>query len=294
MGRVVIRIGDAPITDVAVSHWVSVADASQRLSQNAQATRQEALERLVSLHWLIDEASARGEQPLGPTIRRRRAEKQAILFPGGAAEEKQFLRVSKQTGSDLELEAAAELAAETLRHFSVVGTGVVRAKEIAAYYERHKNQFMVPERREVLITNRKSNGAAEQVIHEVRDGKSLASIAQHEWVRLPSVKREAILDSIIGSTPLHELSAPVKMRVDYFVFEVEKILPVRQLSLAQARDSIARQLLAERNRRSRSQFAAALEKKWRSRTDCAPGYVVSVCRQYTGPVVRKAELLSLR
>src|SRR5450755_4246531 len=63
--RVVARVGAAPITTTTLDHWISVLaggpGSSRPASSELRARRREqALQLLISSHWLIEEASARG------------------------------------------------------------------------------------------------------------------------------------------------------------------------------------------------------------------------------------------
>jgi hypothetical protein len=69
---------------------------------------------------------------------------------------------------------------------------------------------------------------------------------------------------------------------------VTRVVPPKRKSLAHVEHSIRQQLEREQQRRSLTRFIGAWRAKWIARTDCARGYVVELCRQYSGASKRAA------
>jgi hypothetical protein len=76
------------------------------------------------------------------------------------------------------------------------------------------------------------------------------------------------------------LIGPLKAGVDFFVFEVTRITPARQLPLAAVRNSISKHLTETSRREALANFISAWRRRWRARTICQPGYVVQECSEY--------------
>jgi hypothetical protein len=94
---------------------------------------------------------------------------------------------------------------------------------------------------------------------------------------------EAAIDS---ARPYH-VSGPYKIHADWWLYQVIKVTPPRQQSLAEVRGAIAKKLLDERTSAAVASLERELTSTWTARTDCQAGYVVQKCKQYAGP--RKAE-----
>jgi foldase protein PrsA len=281
-----VQVGGTAIAPATVDHWASVMAAGSPSARQARALRERALELLLSARWAIGEAASRGVAASGAEVRRRVAQRNKSSFPGGAAELHGFLKATGMTIEDQELEAKAELASSKLRQLILNSVPQVSDAEIAAYYERHNERFAVPERRTLLNTNRKSAAGAEQVKREVAAGKSFATLAFPETVQLSHTLRafrpKSHLEVVMLEAKPHVLVGPVRRRVDYFVFEVVKIVPAGHLTLAHARATISRDLIDARRRAALTKAVHAWRTAWVARTDCRRGYVVQKCRQYKG------------
>jgi foldase protein PrsA len=281
-----VQVGGAAIPPATVDHWASVMAAGSPSAHQARALRERALGVLVSARWAIGEAARRGVEVSGAEVRRRVAQRNKSSFPGGAGELHGFLKSTGLTIADQQLEAKAELASSRLRQLTMDSVPEVTDAEIATYYERHSERFAMPERRTLLNTNRKSAAAAEQVKREVAAGKRFATLALPETVQLSHTLRafrpKSHLEVVMLEAKPHVLVGPVRRRVDYFVFEVVKIVPAGHLTLAQVRATISRSLMDARRRAALVTAVHAWRTAWAARTDCRRGYVVQKCRQYKG------------
>jgi hypothetical protein len=292
---VVIRIGDAAIARPAVDHWVSVMAAGRSPSPGTpryQVLRSRATTYLIAARWLIGEAADRGVGVSGQEVKRGFRERESAAFPGGNSELRDFLRATGETVTDIEFEVKVQLALAKLRRLVANGAPAVTSAQVAKYYARHRRRFAVEEQREVWITNTKTAAAARDVMRRVAAGKSFATVAQPETFGIAydagTERRRGPLQEAISSARLNALSGPVHDRVDYFVFEVKKIVPAHHKTLGQVAGAIAKQLTRERRRRALAVFNERWATKWTALTDCRPGYIATPCRQYRGP--RELEL----
>ncbi|THD79799.1 MAG: peptidyl-prolyl cis-trans isomerase [Phenylobacterium sp.] len=291
---VVVRVGGSAITAHTIQHWISVAAAGSPPSSNTaryRAMRQRAASFLISSAWLLSEAKDRGVEVSDAEIDHALAQKDAALFPGGSTERAQFLRSTDEAIADMRLEVKTRLVASKLRQSVVDSVPLSIPAQVADYYRDHRKQFAIPERRNVLITNRKTTAKALAVRREVSSGRSFTTLAHIETF---SPARGAIasaqgriLERAITAAKLDVLTGPVKANVDYFVFEVVDIFPARQQTLAQAKETIAAKLNSDRRRRALTSFDAVWTQKWTGQTDCQPGYIVPECRQYHGSTDRE-------
>jgi parvulin-like peptidyl-prolyl isomerase len=172
---------------------------------------------------------------------------------------------------------------------------------IAAYYREHKASFAQQERRDLHLIRTDSEASAKKVLGEIRSGRSFASVVKEVSTHQPihtqdglilgltheSYAEPALAHAIFRAKP-YVLSGPVrldatnspKIAFGYYVFEVTRIHPARQQSLAQAKSGIARNLPEVLRLQALKSYVAAFRKKWRARSDCHTGFVVEDCRQY--------------
>jgi foldase protein PrsA len=292
--RVVARVGPAAITSGMVERWTSALAGGRVPSDQSrrQALQAQALASLISAQWALGEAAADGIKLSGREVKRQFEKKRSASFPGGEAELKEFLKATGQRLSDIMFEAKAELASAKIRQLLASKESPITSAQIASYYGRHRQSFLIPERREIEVTNRKSEALAQAIKRQVASGSSFASAARpfkRESIELSplaySASRgiDAALPRAVHFARANVLTGPVLVHgIDYYVFEVRRITPARQQTLAQVQGTISQQLAAEQQRRALAAFIAAWRRRWIARTSCAAGYVVQKCRQYSG------------
>jgi parvulin-like peptidyl-prolyl isomerase len=291
--RVVARVGQVGISESAVKHWMSVmAGGGQKtrdpLKRGHSALREQALSFLISSEWLIGEATRQGVAPSKREIDGWLERKKAS-FPGGNAEYREFLGSIGQTDEDVLLEAKAELASANIRQLVTSRAPKVTPAEIAEYYRRNRNQFAVPERRELESTNRKNVTEIDKIKREVETGGIFTNgISRWSVERTntgtPDNSKEGrerrAFDRAIFTAKPNVIVGPVRRGPDYFLLMIKQITPGSMQPLRQAQNAIKQQLTAERQRQALAQFIKEWRQRWTARTDCKPGYVIQKCRQY--------------
>jgi hypothetical protein len=290
-----VRVGHVAIATPTVDHWVSVLAAGRSPSPGTpryRTLRSRAVTFLIASQWLIGEATDRGVAVSDREVKRGFREREIASFPGGSSELRDFVHATGETVADIEFEVKARLALARLRRLVASSAPPVTSAQVAKYYTHYRRRFEVPEQREVWITNTKTSAAAHDVKRRAAADKSFASVAQPENFGIAhdaeTQRRRGPLQEAIASARLNELSGPVHDRVDYFVFEVKKIVPAHHKPLSRVASVIAKQLTRERRRKALAAFNVSWATKWTALTDCRRGYIVAPCRQYQGP--KKLEL----
>jgi parvulin-like peptidyl-prolyl isomerase len=297
-GSVVVRVGQTAITETTVDHWMSemaggrvVPDPSSRQDQ---PLRQRALSFLISSQWLLGEAAEEGLKVSKQEIEQRFKDKESASFPGGEAEFHEFLKATGKEVSDVMFEIQAELASSRIRQTVASREPKITQAQIAKYYSQHKQRYVLPERRELEITNRKSKTEVDKLKREVESGRSLASVTQLESIERPATasgtdKGNALERAVYTAKP-NVLAGPVKLRVDYYLFEVKRITAGSEQPLARVHSSIEKQLAAEQQRQTLAEFVKAWRKRWIARTSCRVGYVMPDCKRYKGPTAPETRI----
>lgn len=320
---VVAHVGGDAITDATLMHWMAVMAPGHAVPQppsyaacvarlkasrpsqsattlrsecgdRARALRQRTLSYLISAHWLLSEAAAEGLPVTKQEIQQRLASKSASLL-GSAGGLQVLLRTTGQTLSDAELEAAAEVARETLMRRVTAKRAQPTGAEVAAYYHLHLGQYQKPERRYFRFMMTKAGAAtARRYKYELRHGRRWQFGGRHELLARSEVIHYKhgelnVLATIFKAKP-HLLLGPIVQDGHYFVYEVVRIYPAHQRSLASARGSVIGQLVAISRRRALQGFIAAWRRRWTRITDCAPSFVVANCSQFHGAMAAEDEL----
>jgi foldase protein PrsA len=285
---VVVRVGGHAITKAAYAH--ALAD---RKSQWL------ALGFLISQQWVIG-----GAAEMGVHVSDRELE-QGLKAAVGGQSQAQVARELAKTGltwADFVLETKEQLLAEGIRRVFIRKTEHPSQAQISSYYDHNKQLFGVPKRRDLEILRAATEAQARKLKREIASGRSFASVVRalpssdqpflsKEGLVLgyePGLYHQHPLDHAIFAAKPNVLSGPVKAlelltagpSLGYYVFEVKRAYPSHQKTLAQVQATVKQQLSRILYKQALAAFIKGWRHKWRARTDCRPGYVVTKCRQY--------------
>lgn len=281
-GDVVARVGGSSIARSDLDHWASVATGS------SQAGQRRVLSFLISAQWLLDEAAE-----LHVKVNDAEAQRQLELFAydqregvpyeglSARPELTKFLARAKDPSDRLWLMKLGHLALRVKQRQLANAEHKITATEIAAFYEKHKALFLLPERRDVTWIVVYSEAVLQKALREVRAGKSLLAVASRVSLDSPTITGfephpavEKKLARHVFATRPHVLAGPFRQGVNHYVFEVTRVVPARIQTLAPTEASIRQRLAAQ----SVSMvLPAVLSRKWASRTVCVSGLVVPQC-----------------
>ena len=174
------------------------------------------------------------------------------------------------------------------------GKDKVTPAQVSAYYA--KNQLAVRQARDPRHRPRADQdlrpgpGALKAVeggdpFKEVSQKYSVDPAAKQQGGKLTVTKgqQDQTFDNAVFTAPKGKVQGPVKTQFGYLVFQVDKITPATQQTLAQAAPQIRQQLAASGQQKALQSFVKDFEKKWKDRTDCREGYVVQACKNAPKP-----------
>ncbi len=277
--------GAAPPTDTALK-----AQCQQQYS----GFRDTVLQFLITADWVQGEAKDQGVNVSDPDVQKQFNTIKARQFPMPAAFQT-FLTQSGQTVPDLLLRVKLNLLSSKIRDKIVKGRDQVSQAQIAAYYASHQTSFGQPERRDLRLILVKTPGAAAQAKGQIQHGKSIATVAKSLSIdqatkakggALTGVARgqqEKALDDAVFAAKRGVLTGPVKTQFGYYVFQVQKVTPGSQQTLAQATPMIKQQLTSQMQQAALAAFSKTFQAKWKAKTDCRSSYVMADCKQYKAP-----------
>ena len=299
-GDVVAQVGGSPITKASFDHWLSVqaaTDGQAVLDPEASsgALRRRVLGFLVSSWWTIGEAAE-----LGVKVTDEEAQKQLERFKYIQLEGLKYERFPKEAELQRSLAGSGVTRTDQLwlmklnmlaarieqKQFSEAQRRIPYA-QVAAYYDEHKQSFVLPERRDIEVIATHDEATAAKAKREVQSGKSFLSVLKRVSIYpeypegLPNWQKEKSFHEHVFAAKPHVLTGPVH-QILYYVFEVTKVTPPRQQTLAQVEAAIRQRLAAQRQRQVSTELLKAFDSKWTARTDCRVGYVMPGCRQYIG------------
>jgi foldase protein PrsA len=301
-------VPDPPTYAACIAHFQAIAPKpvkgqpkpteaqyKAQCEQEYTALKQQVLGFLISANWVLGEASDQGLSVSNTEVEKKFNELKTQQFPKEAAFQK-FLTSTGQTVSDLLLRVKLNLLSQKIQQkISKEGGKTVSSAEIEKYYNENKQRFGQPERRDLRIILTKTAAQAEAAKKEIQSGKSFATVAKKVSIEPASKanggvlagvvkgQEQAALDSAVFAAKTSVLSGPVKTPFGYYVFEVTATHPPSEQALAQVKESIKQQLMAQKQQSALTKFVSGFKKKWEGRTECRKEYTVQDCKGYKAP-----------
>jgi foldase protein PrsA len=266
-------------------------------ASNYQTLLSEVLNYLITTYWLQGEAFDRHVHVSAAAVDKAFRQERETANPPlkTAAEMNSFLAASGQTLNDLTWRTMVQLETNKIQLQVQKAHEKVTKAQIAAYYNKNKAQFGTPETRDLHLVLVSSAATAAKVHSLLASGSSYATVAPKYSVD-PNTKNAGgvmvgvysgeltpALNTKLFAAAVGVLSQPVKTAFGYYIFTIDKIIPAKAQTLAQATAAIRAQISQGQVTAAESALQAQVQKKWQSRTSCRSGYVVSDCAgQSTG------------
>src|SRR4029079_18880094 len=150
-------------------------------------------------------------------------------------------------------------------------------------------RFAQPERRdlEVVLTRNKSKADAAKAALDggqkwpaVAKKYSIDEASKAQGAKLPGVakgQQEKAFDDAIFGAKKGAIVGPVKTQFGYYVFQVTKVTPASQQTLAQTKDTIKNLLKSQNQQKALNDFVKQFRKDYKDKTKCAKPYVIPDC-----------------
>jgi foldase protein PrsA len=271
--------------------------------QHYEQLLQSALSSTIHAQWLIGEAAEEGA-----SVSAKEVHEEFELSRKQFRTEAEFATYRKSSGQTIaDMMAEIKLGKLTDKIFENIKKKEhpVTGAQVAAYYDAHRGKFAIPEGRDLKILRTATEVSALRAKQQLQSGKSFQSIvkglskiaqpitAKNGEVKglVPHLFEEKPLNDAIFSAKLHRLYGPVRIsslrktiapesNSGFFLFEVTRTVPKRQIPLSKVKATIAAELAKGEKERTLATSVRAFKAKWRERTSCEPGFVVKNCRQY--------------
>lgn len=171
--------------------------------------------------------------------------------------------------------------------------GSLSQEKLEKYFNEHKQLYSEPERRAIAYAAIASKGTAEAVAAE---HASLSAAASKHGVSVSSTSvgcqqttttGEGILAKVCAAKT-GVMSGPVTASgtakaSNFYVFEVESTTPATKPNFSQVKEQIKLTLSSQGEGQAVFKYEEESRAKLRARTECAAGYVVSLCKEYKPP-----------
>jgi parvulin-like peptidyl-prolyl isomerase len=259
----------------------------KQCAQRGQAARQGAMTQLTQEAWTQQEAKATHVTVSGMEVSAALA-RQRKAFPSAAAYA-QFLKRSGASQAQLRERMRLQLLNQRLAARRMGPPVKVTDADVARYFEQHRAQFGVPERRDIEVILAKTQATAQLAKRAVQNGMAWRAAAA-KWSIDPITKasggellgvvkgsQDAALNAVAFRARPGATAGPVKGARGWYVVRVTKVEAATKPQLgaypARIRVLLAQQVRAQRTARAMQGY----ERRRRAATVCRPGYVVPLC-----------------
>lgn len=259
--------------------------ARAQCRQLDEQVRNQVMAMLIQSIWFEDEAKDLGIELSDRDVERRLEETKRSQFPRRGDYER-FLRTSGMSEEDILFQLRLQELPARITERIQRQAGDVTEADISAYYNRNREQFAVPERRDLEIVLTRTEAQAEAAKREIEDGASWASVARRSSTdalskgnggRLLGVARgqqDRALDTAAFNARTDTIVGPVRGQFGWYIVRVTRVTESRQNSLADSREAIRAQLEQTKGQDELTRFGREFQERWSELTECRTGYVI--------------------
>jgi parvulin-like peptidyl-prolyl isomerase len=278
----VAKVGDEVITRADYDKWRKFVVLSPFLEDESDALfKRETMETLIESEWVEQEAAAQDVTVSDQEVDRLWLHRKRG-FPPKAY--RQFLKDSGLAEEDLIYRVKVEQLQRKLEQAIAANEPKVSERDIAAYFEKNRKRFALPERHDFTFVLTKTKARAEQAKQALRSGASWDTVVKRYSTTPKSSKAQAVrgpklsegreaLERAVYNSANGEIDGPVSTRFGWYVFEVTKVTPEAPASLAEVKDRIRAVLESRR----RDAAVARFHEDYREQTVCADEFKAPEC-----------------
>jgi foldase protein PrsA len=261
----------------------------KQCKQQYDQLKTEVMQFLIQAEWVQQEAEAQGVKVTDKEIKRSFEDQKKQAFPNEKAYE-QFLKSSGMTEADILFRVKLDQLQQKLTQKVTEDAKKVSDEDVQQYYEKNKKRFAQPERRDLLVVLTKTKAKAEQAKRALESGQpwkkvvkqySIDEASKAQGGKLPAVSKgqnEKAFDEAIFGARKGEIKGPVKTQFGWYVFEVQKITPASQQSLAESKETIRNLLRSQGQQKALDAFIKDFRENYKDDTECADDYRVAECK----------------
>jgi len=215
---------------------------AEELEAKAQSLKSDLLERLIEDRLILQEAK-KEDIKVDETRVKARINELKERYPSDT----EFQKSLKQQGlvqADLELKTREQLLMYTIVDIKIKSKIVVNPKEVTDFYEKHEQEFIIPEEREFELVSINDEKLALDIYNRLKEGESFAdlakkhSLAVNNFTGRKGAELKQEIEDVVFNLKEAEISQPLKIEDKFYIFKLNNIIPSRQKSLSEVQNKI--------------------------------------------------------
>ena len=146
--------------------------------------------------------------------------------------------------ADLENKIREQMLTYNIIEQKVRNKIMVRPDEITEFYNQNKRKFIKPEERLITVIVLQDESSAKSLSYFLRLGDKLENLASRYTFTVDKLSASlgqdlrSEIEEAVFKLGINEVSEPVKIDKQYYIFKLENIIGSQQLSLTQSQDKI--------------------------------------------------------
>ena len=261
----------------------------KQCKQEYDQLKREVMQFLIQAEWVQQEAEQQGITVSQKAVSKSFEDQKKQAFPTDKAYQ-DFLETSGMSEEDILFRVKLDQLQQKLTAKVTEDSKKVSDTDIQEYYDKNKQRFAQPERRDLRVVLAKNEAKAEQAKQALDDGGSWKQVVDKYSIdeaskaqqgRLPAVaqgQQEKALDDAVFASQKGQIEGPVKTQFGWYVFEVEKVTPASQQSLEESKDTIKNLLRSERQQKALDKFVKDFREQYKDQTACADDFRIPECK----------------
>jgi parvulin-like peptidyl-prolyl isomerase len=216
--------------------------SGKELEEKVSAAKQGLLQRLIEDRIILQQA--KNEKI---SIEPARVKAKIYEIKKRYALESDFERDLAKQGlvqADLENKIREQMLTYSIIEQKVRSKIIIRPEEVTDFYNQNKRKFVKPEERIFTVIVLQDDSTAKALSYNLRLGEKLGDLATrytftvNQLSALEGQDLRGEIEEAVFKLGIGEISDPVKMDNQYYIFKLDDIVGSRQLNLTQAQDKI--------------------------------------------------------
>ncbi|HEX6712124.1 MAG TPA: peptidyl-prolyl cis-trans isomerase [Thermoleophilaceae bacterium] len=266
----------------------TTAQLKTQCKQQYDALKQQVMQFLVSAEWIQQEADKQGVKVSEKEVSKQFQDQKKQSFQKETDYQK-FLKNSGMTEADLLFRVKLDVISNDVRNKIIKGKDKVTDAQISSYFNKNKQRFAQPERRDLLVVLTRTKGKADAAKKELDGGAKWAGVAKKYSIdeaskaqggKLPGVakgQQEKAFDDAIFGAKKGATTGPIKTQFGYYVFQVTKVTAASQQTLTQTKETIRNLLKSQNQQKALNDFVKKFRTDYKKKTKCSKAYVIPDC-----------------
>lgn len=235
------------------------------LEEKLNSTKLDLLQRLIEDRLMLQQAKNE-KTSIEPSRVKSKINEIMSRYP----KESDFERDLAKQGlvrADLENKIRDQMLTYNIVEEKVRSKIMIRPEEVTSFYDQNKGQFLNPEERDLTVVILQDESQAKALSYQMRLGEKLEDLAgKYEFTfdKLFASKGQNLrseIEEVVFKLGINEISEPIKIDGQFFIFKLNNVITDRQLSLAQAQGKIRDYLFEKKLQEALAKWLDELKKQ---------------------------------